>query len=538
MSREYGGYSGYAASSGSAAGRLHRADRPARFPGTEGSVPDPGRRIVEAFSVAARQLNDLADTLHRSHRGDQASLLIWDMAMARNELLRAMAVTAAHRYGLPPAQAVRQAVDGYVGATCGDAALADQVAAVRHVGRRVIASLQAARASATGPWAILVGRELSAADLLGAGPSVVGAVSVCDGPESPVARAARSLSIPLLLAVSKKILTWNDGAHVAVDANCGRAVISRIGPPRGTVGAGASGDSPVPLSTLDGYPVGLRLLVSAPAQIWRSTEDRQSGAVLPSRTGPTQKATGHTFSQSPHAATGQAQLWPLGRIPVTVRATVAARSAPGGSPPLARTRPEELAREFRSVLRAGGRQDLDLALHVEERADWLAGELMLNQAAHSLGISTPPRLGASIRSLRAAEMAEDFARMSAFLSIDLAALTAQVLGHSGMGPPAPVLSAHPAVLRTVCRVVNSAQREHRPIAVCGEAAAHSLVLPLLIGLGCDTFCAEPASLSRIRAAVCRLRRDTCTAIASAALVYSDPEDIRRLVQTYCSPSGP
>src|SRR5256885_17193763 len=53
----------------------------------------------------------------------------------------------------------------------------------------------------------------------------------------------------------------------------------------------------------------------------------------------------------------------------------------------------------------------------------------------------------------------------------------------------------PAVLRLIRSVCGAAREHKRPVAVCGEAAAHPLLAPLLVGLGVTYLCAASPTAS-------------------------------------------
>ncbi|NUK89842.1 putative PEP-binding protein, partial [Streptomyces lunaelactis] len=95
-----------------------------------------------------------------------------------------------------------------------------------------------------------------------------------------------------------------------------------------------------------------------------------------------------------------------------------------------------------------------------------------------------------------------------------------------------------AVLHAIAQVVTAAHRHNRQVSVCGDAAADPLVIPLLIGLGCDILSVAPAALDEVRARIRRLRRDTCASLAAIALTRETPEEVWRLVEQCCLPSLP
>jgi phosphocarrier protein FPr len=94
-----------------------------------------------------------------------------------------------------------------------------------------------------------------------------------------------------------------------------------------------------------------------------------------------------------------------------------------------------------------------------------------------------------------------------------------------------MLTAHPRVLAAIARTVTAAHRHGRTVSVCGDAAAHATVTPLLIGLGCDELSVSPAALDEIRYRVRRLRHDDCHRLATQALRRDTAEEVWQLVDS-------
>jgi phosphocarrier protein FPr len=202
-------------------------------------------------------------------------------------------------------------------------------------------------------------------------------------------------------------------------------------------------------------------------------------------------------------------------------------------------RPDAFADQFRSLLRAGAETDLRIMIPmVADVGELRACRAVLDQVAAELGVTTPP-LGIMVELPEAVAAADALAREAAFFSIGSNDLTSQILGLDRRDPAAtPALAAHPAVLRAIAAVVSAAHRHGRQVSVCGDAAAHPLVTPLLVGLGCDSLSAAPAALDEVRARVRRLRHETCASVAATALTHASPEDVWRLVRQHCQPPLP
>ncbi|WP_435135862.1 putative PEP-binding protein [Actinacidiphila sp. bgisy144] len=218
--------------------------------------------------------------------------------------------------------------------------------------------------------------------------------------------------------------------------------------------------------------------------------------------------------------------WATGRPAVTGRRI-------GRGLPLMLARPDAFGEQFTALLAAaaGARADLRVMIPmVAGVAELRACRALLDRAAAELDLPAPP-LGIMVELPEAVRRIEELAAEAAFLSLGTNDLTCQLLGLDRRDAAAgPAATAHPAVLRAIATVVAAARTHRRPVSVCGDAAAHPRVLPLLVGLGCDTLSVAPAALDEVRAAVRRLDHAACKRTATEALTLRTADEVRRLVR--------
>jgi len=74
--------------------------------------------------------------------------------------------------------------------------------------------------------------------------------------------------------------------------------------------------------------------------------------------------------------------------------------------------------------------------------------------------------------------------------------------------------------------------------VCGDAGAHPLVIPLLIGLGVDVLSVAPAALDETRVRIRRLDARVCADVAAEALACETLESVQGIVRRRCWPVMP
>ncbi|KAB1147160.1 phosphoenolpyruvate--protein phosphotransferase [Streptomyces luteolifulvus] len=555
-------YTGHAAAPGTALGVVHRTDRPpttTALPHRAGG--DPEQQITDAFDAVAARLLDLSASLREQGEDEQADIMEVNSCIAQDQDLRDQAVKRAND-GQPVADAIRQAIDAYAGiiAALDDPTLAERAADIRQVGRRVLAHLHGETGPATDQPLVLIAQEVGAADLLEPGRTVTAALSVTGGPNSHAAIVARSLGIPFLLAVDPQLLELHDGQEILIDADQARAVAGpddeertralRAMETARTRRLALAEERHLPAETLDRHRIVLRANVATPAEARAALTTGAEGVgllrtelpFLSHPAWPTREQHAATLLPVLRVLTGRVVTartldFADDKLPPFLARLQGARI--GRGLPLMLAQPDAFADQFRSLLSAGADTDLRIMIPMVASVDELrACRRLLEAAATEAGVPMPP-LGIMMELPEAVAAADDLAREASFFSIGSNDLTCQILDLDRRDPTAaPAMAAHPAVLDAIARVVTAAHRHDRQVSVCGDAAAHPLVTPLLIGLGCDSLSVGPAALDEVRARIRRLRHDTCASLAAVALTRESPEEVWRLVEQCCPPSLP
>jgi len=88
---------------------------------------------------------------------------------------------------------------------------------------------------------------------------------------------------------------------------------------------------------------------------------------------------------------------------------------------------------------------------------------------------------------------------------------------------------HPAVLRTIHLIVQTAHKKGKPVSVCGEMASDPKSTGLLLGLGVDVLSVTPRMYLKVKHTIRSLDFAACSQLAQQALTLSSCDEIRRLV---------
>jgi phosphotransferase system enzyme I (PtsI) len=85
--------------------------------------------------------------------------------------------------------------------------------------------------------------------------------------------------------------------------------------------------------------------------------------------------------------------------------------------------------------------------------------------------------------------------------------------------------AHPAVLRTLKRIVDDSHRLEVPVGVCGEMAGDPVYAALLLGLGVDSLSMAPPALPAVKFLVRAMKMSDARSLAVEALAMTSAKEI-------------
>ena len=150
-----------------------------------------------------------------------------------------------------------------------------------------------------------------------------------------------------------------------------------------------------------------------------------------------------------------------------------------------------------------------------------------------------PRIGVMIEVPSAVYQAGSLARRVDYLSIGTNDLTQYLLAVDRNNARVAELydSLHPAVIRAMMQVVESARVYDKPVSVCGEMAGDPAAAILLVGMGIESLSMSVASLPQIKWVVRNLSSERANEILSAVLVMEDVHSIRAYLHAQLEEAG-
>ncbi len=411
---------------------------------------------------------------------------------------------------------------------------------------------------------ILAGEDLAAASL-GEVPMerLVGLISARGSHNSHVAILARALGLPTVVGVMDLPVGRTDGRLLIVDGNRGRV---HVDPERKSlakyraeqrkeqaISEELESIRALPCETTDGSRVTLLVNTGLAADISRSAQSGAEGVGL-YRTETPFMLRERFPSEEEQYELYREHLQGFAPRPVTMRTLDI-----GGDKALpyfpireenpflgwrgirvTLDHPELFIVQVRAMLRASeGLNNLRIMLPMLSNLDELSFALDLIYRAHSElleegGKLQLPPIGVMIEVPAAVYQAQEYARRVDFLSVGSNDLTQYLLAVDRNNPHVASLyqSLHPAVLRALEMVADSARAEEKPVAICGELAGEPLAALLLVGMGYNTLSMGAAALPRVKAVLRGLSLEEIKILLGQVRVMETDGEIRRHLRKY------
>ncbi|OAI49199.1 phosphoenolpyruvate--protein phosphotransferase [Gammaproteobacteria bacterium SCGC AG-212-F23] len=139
-----------------------------------------------------------------------------------------------------------------------------------------------------------------------------------------------------------------------------------------------------------------------------------------------------------------------------------------------------------------------------------------------------PAIGVMIEVPSAVSAAGAIAKRVDFLSVGSNDLTQYILAVDRNNARVANLydALHPAVLRALLQVVESAHQENKPVSICGEIAGDPSAVPLLIAMGFDSLSMNASALMRTKCVVRKLTMDIAKTLLQEVLMMESAVTIR------------
>jgi phosphotransferase system enzyme I (PtsI) len=200
---------------------------------------------------------------------------------------------------------------------------------------------------------------------------------------------------------------------------------------------------------------------------------------------------------------------------------------------------DEFKKQLRAILRVSAlgtvRIMFPMISGLEElrRAKALLEECKTELSLDGIVFDTQIQVGIMVEIPSAVTMADVLAKEADFFSIGTNDLIQYTLAidRSNEHLSEFYQPLHPAVLRSLRRVVEVAHAAGIPACICGEMAGDPLYLPILLGLGFDELSMGSASIPRVKQILRRCTREQAIAIAETCGLFSSASEVENYLKS-------
>jgi phosphotransferase system enzyme I (PtsI) len=143
-------------------------------------------------------------------------------------------------------------------------------------------------------------------------------------------------------------------------------------------------------------------------------------------------------------------------------------------------------------------------------------------------------LGIMIEVPSAAVMSKEFAREVDFLSIGTNDLIQYLMAVDRGNDLVSNLYQEfsPVVVRTLKHIVDEAKKAKKPVSLCGEMAADTLAMPLLIGLGVDILSMSPATIPYAKRIIRSFDYKKAKRLANKCNLLNTEEEVKETIEKF------
>lgn len=144
------------------------------------------------------------------------------------------------------------------------------------------------------------------------------------------------------------------------------------------------------------------------------------------------------------------------------------------------------------------------------------------------------KIGIMVEVPSAAVMAQEFAKETDFLSIGTNDLIQYLMAVDRGNDLVSDLyqEFNPSVIRTISHIVTEAKKQHKDVSLCGEMAADTLAIPLLVGLGLASLSISPSTIPYAKRIIRSISYSKAKALAEKCLSFSTEHEVTHEIEKF------
>ena len=196
--------------------------------------------------------------------------------------------------------------------------------------------------------------------------------------------------------------------------------------------------------------------------------------------------------------------------------------------------------QIRAILKASDNRNIKMMLPMistlkeVKESKRLIEECKQELRDETLNFDEDIKLGIMIEVPSAAVMAKEFAREVDFLSIGTNDLIQYLMAVDRGNDLVSNLYQEfsPVVVRTLKHIVDEAKKAKKPVSLCGEMAADTLAMPLLIGLGVDVLSMSPATIPYAKRIIRSFDYKKAKRLANKCNLLNTEEEVKETIEKF------
>lgn len=205
---------------------------------------------------------------------------------------------------------------------------------------------------------------------------------------------------------------------------------------------------------------------------------------------------------------------------------------------LALSMPDEFKKQLRAILRTAADGDVRILFPMISGLEELrSAKLLLAEAAEELRLAgiafnQKMKIGIMIEVPSAVIISDLLAKEVDFFSVGTNDLIQYSIAIDRSNEQLAFMyqPLHPAILRSLCTIVDSAHTAGIPACICGEMAGDPLFLPVLLGLGFDELSMSSLSIPRVKKILRSITREQALIITEKCLTFSTAAEIESFLK--------
>ena len=196
--------------------------------------------------------------------------------------------------------------------------------------------------------------------------------------------------------------------------------------------------------------------------------------------------------------------------------------------------------QIRAILRASINKNVKLMLPMVSTIDEIykskevIEECKKELTLEKIAFDKDMEVGIMVEVPAAAVMAKEFANATDFLSIGTNDLIQYLMAvDRGNDLVADLYQEFsPVVLRTIKKIVEDAKLAGKPVSLCGEMAADTLAMPLLVGLGLESLSISPRTIPYAKRILASFNYEDAKAMAEKCTLCCYEKEIETIIQQF------